>query len=102
MATPRQILDAMPSRYIPGKVKKPLTFYFSIGDEKATVRLDETSCTVTPGKTENADCVVKSDPDVFEALVLRGKAPGPLDLARGKFKTSNVELLVTLKDCFRL
>lgn len=101
MSTTRQIFDAMPARYVPGKVPRALTFYFSVGDEKVTVRMDATACTVAPGKTENADCVVKADPAVFEALVLKGKAPGPLDIARGKFKTNDVALLALLKDCFR-
>lgn len=100
MPSTRAIFDAMPGRYIAGKLARPLTFYFSIGDEKYTVRLAE-ACVVTPGKTENADCVVKSDPAIFEALVLRNKAPGPFDIARGKFKTNDPGLLLALKDCFR-
>jgi hypothetical protein len=102
MATTREIFAAFPSRYIPGKVSKAVTFYFSVGDDKYTVKLDASACTVTPGKTENADCVVKADPAVFEALVLKGKAPGPIDIARGRFKTNDPSLLMTLKDCFRL
>ncbi len=101
MPTTREIFAAFPSRYVSGRVSKPMTYYFSVGDEKYTVRLDPSACTVTPGKTENADCVVKADPKVFEALVLHGKAPGPLDIARGKFKTNDPSLLLALKDCFR-
>lgn len=97
----REIFDAMPGRYLSGKVPRPLTYYFSVGDEKYTVRMDSAACTVTPGKTQHADCVVKADPKVFEDLVVRGKAPGPLDIARGKFKTNDVSLLAQLKDCFR-
>lgn len=101
MSTTRQIFDAMPGRYVPGKVPRPLTFYFSVGEDKYTVRLDAQKCEVAPGKTDNADCVVKADPGVFENLVLKGKAPGPLDIARGRFKTNDVGLLSVLKDCFR-
>lgn len=101
MATTRDIFDAMPARFVPGKAPRALTFYFSVGDDKYTVRLDATKCEVKPGKADNADCVVKADPSVFEALVLKGKAPGPLDIARGKFKTNDVALLSVLKDCFR-
>jgi long-chain acyl-CoA synthetase len=101
MPSTREIFAAFPSRYIAGRVPRPLTYYFSVGDDKYTVRLEAAACTVTPGKTENADCVVKADPAVFEALVLKGKAPGPLDIARGRFKTNDPALLLTLKDCFR-
>jgi long-chain acyl-CoA synthetase len=102
MPTTREIFAAFPSRYIPGKLPSPRTFYFSIGEEKWSVRLDPAACTVTPGKIEGADCVVKSDPKVFEALVMQGKAPGALDIARGKFKTNDPSLLMALKDCFRM
>jgi hypothetical protein len=50
---------------------------------------------------ENADCVIKSDPTVFTNLVLHRKPPGPFDIARGKFKTSDVGLLSLLGECFR-
>ncbi len=101
MASTREIFAAFPSRYIPGRIPRAVTYYFSVGEDKYTVRLDATACTVTPGKTENADCVVKADPGVFEALVLKGKAPGALDIARGRFKTNDPSLLMALKDCFR-
>jgi hypothetical protein len=102
MPTTREIFAAFPSRYVPGRVSRTLTYYFSIGDDKFTVRLDPTACTVTPGKVEGADCVIKADPAVFQALVLQGKAPGALDIARGRFKTNDVSLLANLKDCFRM
>ncbi|MDP2306133.1 MAG: hypothetical protein Q8P18_08895 [Pseudomonadota bacterium] len=101
MPTTQEIFAAFPSRYIPGRIARPVTYYFSVGEAKYTVKLDAAACTVTPGKTENADCVVKADPGVFEALVLKGKAPGPLDIARGRFKTNDPSLLLALKDCFR-
>lgn len=101
MPTTQEIFAAFPSRYIPGRIARPVTYYFSVGTDKYTVKLDAAECTVIPGKTENADCVVKADPGVFEALVLKGKAPGALDIARGRFKTNDIALLAALKDCFR-
>lgn len=32
----------------------------------------------------------------------RGKVPGPIDLARGKFKTNDPALLALLKEAFQL
>lgn len=101
MPSAHDLLLAFPSRYIPGRVDRPLTYYFSVGDDRYTLHLTPTACTLTPGKVENADCVVKADPAVFLALVLHNKTPGPLDIARGKFKTNDPSLLVKLKDCFR-
>lgn len=97
-----ELIASLESRYVPGKVQRDITYYFSVGDEKHTLRVTPTSAKVSPGKPENADCVVKADPDVFLNLVLKGKAPGPIDIARGRFKTNDVGLLAQLKECFRL
>jgi hypothetical protein len=102
MSTPREIFEAMPSRFVPGKAPRSLVYYFSVGDDRWVLRIDGTTCTATPGKVDQADCVVKAHPDVFVNLVLRGKAPGALDIARGRFKTNDPSLLLTLKDCFRV
>jgi hypothetical protein len=99
--TPESLVAEMTRRYIPNRVPRALTYYLSIGDHKYTMRLDAASCSITPGKVEGADCVIKSHPDVFEKLVLHRQAPGALDIARGRFKTSDVALLSLLRDCFR-
>ncbi len=97
-----ELITSFQSRYVPGKVDRTITYYFSIGDEKHTLVVTPTAATVTPGKPENADCVVKAHPDTFLDLVLRGKQPGPLDIARGRFKTNDVGLLMKLRACFGL
>ena len=44
-----------------GSIGKDRTFYFSLGDdEKWTVQLTTDACTVTPGKSEDADCFFKA------------------------------------------
>lgn len=101
MSSVQAILAALPGRYVPGKVPKTVVYYFSIGESKYTLSLHPDRCEATPGKPANADCVVKADPAVFENLVVHGKAPGALDIARGRFKTSDVAQLMLLKDCFR-
>lgn len=100
MPTTADLLRAFPSRFRAGKVNRNVSYYFSVGADKFSLRIGPTACEVVEGKIENADCVVKSDPAVFEALVLRGKAPGPIDIARGKFKTNDPSLLMLLKDAF--
>jgi hypothetical protein len=96
-----QLFTAMPSRYKPGKIAKPTSYYFSIGDDKYTVKLDAQTCTVESGKTiENADCVLKTTPELFEKMVLKGKMPGPIDIARGKVKTNDPSALMKLRDLF--
>jgi len=101
MSSAQAILAALPGRFIPGKLTREVSYYFSIGDQKVTLRLGPQRCEVVPGNAGNADCVVKADPAVFEKLVVHGQAPGALDIARGRFKTSDVGLLSLLKDAFR-
>ncbi len=96
-----QLFAAMPGRYRSGKLDRPTTYYFSIGDHKYTVKLDATACVVEDGKTvENADCVLKTTPELFEKMVVHGKMPGPIDIARGKVKTNDVTGLSKLRDLF--
>ena len=101
MSEVHTIFETMPSRYKAGVLDKSLSYYFSIGTDKWTVTLSPDSCQVETGKTvENADCVIKSDPNIFADLVIRGKQPGPLALARGKFKTSSLELAMKMMQLF--
>lgn len=101
MPTIPEIFRQMPSKFVPGKLTTNRSFYFSIGDHKYTVKLTPQSCTVEEGKTiENADCVLKTTPEIFEGL-LQGKMPGTFDVMRGKIKTNDVAALSGLKDFFQ-
>ena len=103
MSVVRQIFEQMASRYQPGRVSRTTTYYFSVGAEKWTATLSPEACDVRPGKlVDNADCVLKCDPALFEKMVLKGKTPGPLDVARGKIKTSDVDLLKKLPSFFKM
>lgn len=96
-----QLFAAMSTRYRPGKIDRKLTYYFSIGDHKYTVVVEPQSCKVEEGKTvENADCVLKTTPELFEKMVIHGKMPGPIDIARGKVKTNDTGALMRLRELF--
>jgi putative sterol carrier protein len=98
----KKIFDTMPSRYIVGSVDKLTTYYFSIGDEKYTLKITKDAATVESGKTvENADVILKTTPELFEKMVLHGKAPGPIDIARGKIKTNDPMGLQKLRTMFK-
>ncbi|MED5372412.1 MAG: hypothetical protein VX899_15435 [Myxococcota bacterium] len=101
MSDVTKIFESMPGRYIPGKVAKAMTYYFSVGDEKWTVAMDPEKCSASPGKPENADVVLKCDPKLFTNMVLKGKMPGPLDIARGKIKTNDPSALQSLMTAFK-
>ena len=97
----KQIFDLMPSRYRKGSASKLTTYYFSIGDFKATVKITPEGVTVEPDKTvENANVILKTTPELFEKMVLHGKAPGPIDIARGKIKTNDPMGLQKLREMF--
>lgn len=101
MSTVSRIFEAMSARYKKGSAKAPKSFYFSIGDDKYTVKVTPDACAVEKGKTvDNADVVLKATPDVFEKMVLKGKLPGALDIARGKIKTNDPGGLKALADWF--
>ncbi|MCB9780152.1 MAG: hypothetical protein H6742_16415 [Alphaproteobacteria bacterium] len=103
MSKVREIFQAMPSRYVPSPGMATKTYYFSVGPEKWTVSMHADRCEAVPGKTvDNADVVLKCDPALFEKMVLHGKMPGPIDIARGKIKTNDPAALQALKDRFRM
>jgi hypothetical protein len=95
------IFEKLPARYKTGKVTAKSVYYFSIGDYKYTVVLEPDGCSVEQGKTvEDADVVLKTTPKLFEKMVIEGKLPGPLDIARGKVKTNDPGGLKRLRDYF--
>lgn len=97
----KQIFDQMPGRYIKGKATKKTVYYFSIGDRRWTVTVEPAGVTVEPDKkVDNADVVLKTTPEIFEKMVLHGKLPGPIDIARGKVKTNDPVGLKGLRDYF--
>ena len=96
-----QLFAAMPSRYRAGKVDRSMSYYFSIGDDKYTVKIEPNEVTVENGKTiENADVILKTTPELFIKMVVEGKAPGALDIARGKIKTNDPMGLQKLRSMF--
>lgn len=95
------IFDNMPGRYKAGSADKSKTFYFSVGEHKYTVFVDADACRVEKGKSvDNADVILKTTPELFEKMVIRGKLPGPLDIARGKIKTNDPSGLQALRTMF--
>lgn len=98
-----EIFTRMASSYVPGRLDRTMVCYFSIGDHRYTATLHPDRCEVATGKTtEHADFVLKAHPDVFEKMVVKGQAPGALDVARGRIKTSDPAFLAKMKELFRV
>ena len=90
-----------------GAVDKPMSFYFTLGDDanaKWTVRVSKDKCEVKPGKPEGgtADCVLKTSPDIFTRIVREAFTPGPAEFLSGAIKSNDVGLLMTFQKVFQL
>lgn len=97
------VIQGLKKRFKKSKVQKTLTYYLTLGDSedlKWTISVGPSKCEVKKGKhTEKADCVLKTTPELFLKL-LDGWEPGVLDIARGKVKTNDANLLRRLRDVF--
>ena len=96
-----QMFEHMPAQYNAGVLSAPRTYYFSLGSHKFTAKMTPDACVIEQGKTvDSCDCVLKTTEKIFTALVLHGKRPGTLDVARGRFKTNDLALLSELGNLF--
>ena len=84
--------EELQSRYKPGKIDQPLTFYFSLGDDpgqKWTAKLSPEACEVEAGKTDDADCFLKVSEELFLKLIRGEWTPGAMDFMSGKIKSND-------------
>jgi long-chain acyl-CoA synthetase len=97
------VFDEMKERFVAGAIDEPLSYYFSLGDERWTVRATKSELEVAKGKTmAAADCVLKTSPAIFERIIRESWVPGPSDFVSGQIKTNNVAHLLTMQKIFRL
>jgi len=97
-----KIFKGLPKRYVGANIKKPTTFYFSLDDdEKWTVALEPGKCTVTPEKTENADCFFKASKQMFLDVWNGKHVPSAKDFLTGAIKSNNPLLLKDFVAAFK-
>jgi len=97
------IFAELEERFVSGAVQAPVSYYFSIGDERWTVRATGQDVEISRGKTVDvADCVLKTTPGAFEKIVREAWVPGAADFVSGQIKTNNVAHLLTLQKIFQL
>ncbi|MBM4377170.1 MAG: AMP-binding protein [Deltaproteobacteria bacterium] len=94
-------------RYVPGRVTKPVSFYFTLGGEnecKWYALLEPERCTIENGKPPGgtADCVLKTTQEIFTRIVEDGYMPSPVEVMSGLVKSNDVSLLGTFKEAFDL
>lgn len=96
-------LESLRSRYRSQAVERETIYYLSLGDapdEKWTVTLTATDCTIVPGRVGDAHCVLKMRAELFIKMVDGVYQPGAADFMTGKLKTNNIEALLRLRQAF--
>jgi long-chain acyl-CoA synthetase len=102
-----KLFAELEAKFRVGEVERAVSYYVSLGNDelaKWTVRVDGRACDVRPGKPEGgqADCVLKTSPEIFAKIVRESYVPSPADFLSGAFKSNDVSLLMTFQRVFRL
>jgi long-chain acyl-CoA synthetase len=102
-----RVFAELEAKFRVGEVERPVSYYVTLGNDdsaKWTVRVDARVCDVRPGKPDNgqADCVLKTTPEIFTKIVRESYVPSPADFLSGAFKSNDVTLLMTFQRVFQL
>lgn len=100
MSEIKAVFDQLAGRFKAGKVEEPVVFYFSIDDEKWTVTIEPDSVHVKEGKTDEADCFLKTSKDLFVKMMSGKYTPGMTDFMSGKVKSNDPWKLKLLQEVF--
>ena len=98
-----RVFSELEGRFVRGSVTAPVSYYFSLGSERWTVRVNQDSCNVQAGKAVDvADCVLKTSPSIFTRIVRDAYSPSPGEFMSGQVKSNNIPLLMTFQKVFQL
>jgi long-chain acyl-CoA synthetase len=97
-----KVMKTLPKMFNKANVKKPRTFYFSLGEkEKWTVTLAD-KCVVTSGKPEeDVDCFFKASEKMFLDVWNGRYTPSAKDFLTGAIKSNNPLLLKDFVAAFK-
>ena len=96
-----KVMKALPKMFNKANVKKPRTFYFSLGEEKWTVALAD-ECVITAGKPdEDVDCFFKASETMFLDVWNGRYTPSAKDFLTGAIKSNNPLLLKEFVAAFK-
>jgi long-chain acyl-CoA synthetase len=95
------------TRFVAGRVAQPITYYFTLGAEteaKWTLTIGPSACAARLGKPEGsqADCVLKTSPEIFTKIVREAYTPSPMEFMTGQIKSNDISLLQTFQKVFDL
>lgn len=109
--TPRKhpaiiLFEELEKRFQLGAIDRAICYYFTLGDDaeaKWTVQVSSSDCKVVNGKPSgNADCVLKTNFEMFSRIVREGYIPSPPEFFSGVVKTNDPSLLITFQQVFNL
>jgi long-chain acyl-CoA synthetase len=95
------------TKYVTGRVAAPITYYFTLGAEneaKWTLTVAPDGCKAYQGKPpgSQADCVLKTTPEIFNKIVREAYTPSPMEFMTGLVKSNDISLLQTFQKVFDL
>lgn len=95
------IFANLPQLFKPETIQSSVTYYFSLGKTKKTVKLSSTEINVEDGKTiDKADCVCKTSEEFFLKIWEENYRPGLKDFMSGVIKSNNPDKLKTFLTAF--
>ncbi len=102
-----RLFSELGAKFRAGEIERPVSYYVTLGSDdlaKWTVRVDSHGCDVRPGKPEGgqADCVLKTSPEMFAKIVREAYVPSAADFLSGAFKSNDPTLLMTFQKVFQL
>jgi long-chain acyl-CoA synthetase len=95
------------AKFEPGRVTQPITYYFTLGadnEAKWTLSVRPDGCDARLGKPEGAqaDCVLKTTPEIFIKICREAYTPSPMEFMTGQIKSNDISLLQTFQKVFDL
>lgn len=95
------------TKFQKGAVEQPTSFYFTLGNEaeaKWSLVVTPDECNIVMGKPAGgtADCVLKTNQDIFTRIVREAYIPSVEEFMAGTVKSNDVSLLGTFQRAFNL
>ncbi len=99
------IFEELNTKFEKDQIDQKVTYYWSLGnadDQKWTIEITSNGCQINQGKPEQADCVIKTTPEIFRRIVQERYIPSFDEFMNGTIKTNSPDLLVRFQSVFRL
>jgi long-chain acyl-CoA synthetase len=97
------IFRELEARFLPDAAETPVSYYFSLDEERWTLMASKEGVRSAPGKAlDQVDCVLKTSPAIFERIIREAYVPDPAEFLSGAIKTNNIPQLLRLQSLFQL